>query len=160
MSHSEFRNMVFEPRNPDFEARVRGSFARQGIMDLIGARITKVEPGLVEIELPHRADLCQQHGFFHAGITSTIADTAGGYAAFSLFPADASVLTTEFKINLLAPADGELLRAVGRVVKPGRTLTVCEADVFAVKDGVAKPCARLLQTLMRLDGRPDAPPAG
>ncbi len=157
---SPFQPPSFTPKDPDFEARVRGSFARQGIMDLIGARITKVEPGLVEIELPHRADLCQQHGFFHAGITSTIADTAGGYAAFSLFPADASVLTTEFKINLLAPADGELLRAVGRVVKPGRTLTVCEADVFAVKDGVAKPCARLLQTLMRLDGRPDAPPAG
>ncbi len=84
----------FQPKDPDFEARVRGSFARQGIMDLIGARITKVEPGLVEIELPYRADLCQQHGFFHDGITSTIADTAGGYAAFSLFPADASVLTT------------------------------------------------------------------
>ncbi len=157
---SPFQPPSFTPKDPDFEARVRGSFARQGIMELIGARITKVEPGLVEIELPHRADLCQQHGFFHAGITSTIADTAGGYAAFSLFPADATVLTTEFKINLLAPADGELLRAVGRVVKPGRTLTVCEADVFAVKDGAAKPCARLLQTLMRLDGRPDAPPAG
>lgn len=152
-----FHPPTFTPKDPDFEARVRGSFARQGIMDLIGARITKIEPGLVEIELPHRDDLCQQHGFFHAGITSTIADSAGGYAAYSLFPADASVLTTEFKINLLAPADGELLRAVGRVVKPGRTLSVCEADVFAVKDGAAILCARLLQTLMRLDGRPDAP---
>ncbi len=160
MSHSEFRNMVFEPRNPDFEARTRESFSRQSVMTLIGARITKVEPGRVEIELPHRADLCQQHGFFHAGITSTIADTAGGYAAFSLIPADATALTTEFKINLLAPADGELLRAIGRVVKPGRTLTVCDVEVFAIKDGVAKPCARLLQTMMCLDGRPDAPAAG
>jgi uncharacterized protein (TIGR00369 family) len=151
---------AFTPADPEFEARVRGSFARQGIMEMIGARLTRVEPGLVEIELPYRKDLTQQHGFFHAGITSTIADTAGGYAAFSLFPADASVLTTEFKINLLAPADGELLRAVGQVVKPGRTLTVCEAEVFAVKGGTAKPCAKLLQTLMCLPGRPDGPAPG
>jgi uncharacterized protein (TIGR00369 family) len=150
----------YTPKDPDFEARVRGSFARQGIMEMIGARLTRVEPGLVEIELPYRKDLTQQHGFFHAGMTSAIADTAAGYAAFSLFAADASVLTTEFKINLLAPADGELLRAVGHVVKPGRTLTVCEAEVFAVKDGTAKSCARLLSTLMCLDGRPDMPDAG
>ena len=147
----------YTPKDPDFEARVRGSFARQGIMELIGARITRVEPGLVEIELPYRKDLTQQHGFFHAGMTSTIADSAAGYAAFSLFAADATVLTAEFKINLLAPADGELLRAVGKVVKPGRTLTVCEAEVFAVKEGTAKPCARLLSTLMCLEGRPDGP---
>ena len=151
---------AFTPKDPDFEARVRDSFGRQAIMELIGARVTRVEPGLVEIELPYRADLTQQHGFFHAGVTSIIADSAGGYAAYSLFPADASVLTTEFKINLLAPADGELLRALGRVVKPGRTLTVCEAEVFAVKDGTAKPCARLLSTLMCLPGRPDAPDTG
>lgn len=147
----------FTPKDPAFEARVRASFGRQGIMTLIGARMTRVAPGLVEIELPYRADLCQQHGFFHAGITSTIADSAGGYAAYSLMPADASVLTTEFKINLLAPADGDLLRALGRVVKPGRTLTVCDVDVFAVKDGVARPCAKLLETLMCLEGRPDGP---
>ena len=145
------------PKNPNFEARVRDSFARQGIMDLIGARLTRVEPGLVEIELPYRADLTQQHGFFHAGITSTIADSAGGYAAFSLMPAEASVLTTEFKINLLAPAEGELLRALGRVVRPGRLLTVCEVDVFTLKDGAAKLCAKLLETLMCLEGRPDGP---
>ncbi len=147
----------FTPKNPDFEARVRDSFSRQGIMELIGARLTRVEPGLVEIELPYRADLTQQHGFFHAGITSTIADSAGGYAAFSLMPAEASVLTTEFKINLLAPAEGELLRASGRVIRPGRLLTVCEVDVFALKDGAAKPCAKLLETLMCLEGRPDGP---
>ncbi len=146
---------AFTPKDPDFAVRVRASFARQNIMDLIGARLTRVEPGLVEIELPYRAELTQQHGFVHAGITSTIADTAGGYAAFTLFPADASVLTTEFKINLLAPADGELLRARGRVLKPGRTLTVCDVDVFAVKDGRATLCAKLLETLMCLDGRPD-----
>ena len=149
--------MAFTPANPDFAARTRDSFARQSIMELIGARLGRVEPGLVEILLPYREDLSQQHGFFHAGVTSTIADSAGGYAAFSLFPADASVLTTEFKINLLAPADGELLRAVGRVIKPGRTLTVCDVDVFAVKNGQAKPCAKLLQTLMCMAGRPDVP---
>jgi uncharacterized protein (TIGR00369 family) len=148
---------AFAPKDPEFEARVRASFGRQGIMTLIGARLTRVEPGLVEIELPFRADLTQQHGFFHAGITSTIADSAGGYAAHSLMPAGASVLTTEFKINLLAPADGEFLRARGRVIKPGRTLTVCDVDVFAVKDGRTTPCAKLLETLMCMEGRPDRP---
>ncbi len=146
----------FEPRDPDFANRVRASFDRQSIMALIGARLTQVEPGRVEIELPYRADLCQQDGFLHAGITSTIADSAGGYAAFSLMPADASVLTAEFKINLLAPADGELLRACGRVIRPGRTLTVCDVEVFSIKNGESKPCAKLLQTLMCLQGRPDA----
>jgi uncharacterized protein (TIGR00369 family) len=151
---------AYTPKDPDFEARVRASFARQAIMGLIGARLSRVEPGLVEIELPYRADLTQQHGFFHAGITSTIADSAGGYAAYSLMPAGASVLTTEFKINLLAPAEGELLRALGRVVKPGRLLTVCDVDVFALKDGAIKPCAKLLETLMCLEGRPDTPAPG
>jgi len=148
---------AFAPKDPDFEARVRASFGRQKIMTLIGARMTRVEPGLVEIELPYRADLTQQHGFIHAGITGTIADSAGGYAAYSLMPAGASVLTTEFKINLLAPADGEFLRARGRVVKPGRTLTVCDVEVFAVKNGRTTPCAKLLETLMCLEGRPDGP---
>ena len=145
----------FTPADSCFVQRVTASFQRQTVMALIGARLTRVEPGLVEIELPYREDLCQQHGFFHAGITSTIADSAGGYAAFSLFPADASVLTTEFKINLLAPADGESLRALGRVVKPGRNLTVCDVEVFAQKGGGSKLCAKLLQTLMTMHGRPD-----
>ena len=145
----------FTPASPDYAQRVRDSFARQSIMALIGAELTAVEPGLVVIELPYRENLCQQHGFFHAGVTSTIADSAGGYAAFSLFPAGASVLTTEFKINLLAPADGERLRAVGRVVKPGRTLTICDVEVFAVKGGQEKICAKLLQTLMTMHGKPD-----
>ncbi len=151
---------AFTPADLGFEARVRGSVARQSIMTLIGAQLTRVEPGQVEIQLPYRADLCQQHGFFHAGVTATIADSAGGYAAYTLFPADASVLTTEFKINLLAPAAGEHLRAVGRVVKPGRTLTICDVEVFAVQDGQEKICAKLLGTLMTLHGKPDAPPGG
>ncbi len=150
----------FEPANPDFEDRVRDSFQRQGIMGLIGARLSLVAPGHVEIELPFRDDLTQQHGFFHAGATSTVADSAGGYAAFSLFPSDASVLTVEYKINLIAPAEGERLRAVGRVLRPGRTLTLCDLEVFAVKAGGSKLCAKGLQTIMRLDGRPDRPPPG
>ena len=147
----------FQPTDPDVAERVRASFGRQGIMSLLGARMIRVEPGLVEIELPFRPDLSQQHGFFHAGVTSTIADSAGGYAGFTLFPADASVLTVEFKINLLAPARGDRLVATGKVIKPGRTLTICslEVDVF---DGTrATACAYGLQTLMCMQGRPDVP---
>ncbi|GAB4224416.1 MAG: hypothetical protein Tsb0032_28940 [Kiloniellaceae bacterium] len=155
-----FTTPSLQAQDPYFARRVRASFDRQTIMGLIGARLTRVEPGEVEIELPFREDLCQQHGFFHAGVTSTIADSAGGYAGFSLFPTDASVLTVEFKMNLLAPADGDLLRAVGRVVKPGRTLTVTEAEVVVVKEGAEKACARMAQTLMCLTGRPDMPQAG
>ena len=144
---------TFQPADADFAERVRGSFARQSIMGLIGAELARVEPGLVEILLPYRENLCQQHGFFHAGVTATIADSAGGYAAFTLFPAESSVLTTEFKINLLAPAEGERLRALGRVIKPGRTLTICDVEVFAVKGGQEKICAKLLQTLMTMHGK-------
>ena len=148
---------AFEPADPDYEARIRASFARQRIMATLDAELGRVAPGEVEILLPFRPELTQQHGFFHAGVTSTIADSAGGYAAYSLFPADSSVLTVEFKINLLAPADGQRLRALGRVLKPGRTLTLCEIEVFVQKDGREKLCAKLLQTMMRLDGRPDLP---
>jgi uncharacterized protein (TIGR00369 family) len=149
----------FQPADPDFAARVRASFGRQGVMKLIGAVLTRVEPGLATIELPYRPDLTQQHGFFHAGMTSAIADSAAGYAAFSLFPADASVLTVEFKINLIAPADGERLVATGRVKKPGRTLTICEFEVVAQKGGKSTVCALGLETLICLAGKPDAPPA-
>ena len=147
----------FEPVNPDYAARIRDSFARQGAMAHIGAQITRVEPGVVEIEIPFRPELTQQHGFFHGGITGTIADTAGGFAAFTLIPVEASMLTVEFKINLIAPANGDKLIATGRVVKPGRTLTICELEVAAIKDGAPTVCARGLQTLIRLDGRPDRP---
>ena len=149
--------MAYEPLDPNYETKVRESFARQGIMDTLGARVTRVAPGEVEIEVDHSPGLTQQHGYFHAGVTSTIADSAGGYAAFSLFPADSSVLTVEFKINLVAPAAGERLRAHGRVIKPGRTLTLCEVETYAVKDGKEKLCAKMQMTLMRLDGRPDKP---
>jgi uncharacterized protein (TIGR00369 family) len=152
--------MAFQPRNPDFEARVRESFARQGIMRLIGAELTRVEVGVATIELGHRPELTQQHGYFHAGMTATIADSAAGYAAYSLFPADSSVLTVEFKINLIAPADGERLVATGRVKKPGRTLTICEFEVIALKKRRPTVCALGLETLICLAGTPDQPPEG
>jgi uncharacterized protein (TIGR00369 family) len=145
--------MAHAPRDPDFERRTRESFARQGAMAFIGARLERVEAGLVEIGLDYRAELSQQHGFFHAGILSTIADSAGGYAGFTLFPADAAVLTVEFKLNLMAAADGEHAHAVGRVIRSGRTLTVCHLDVYVDKDGRRNHCATGLQTLMSVVGR-------
>ncbi len=149
---------VFEPRNPDYAARVRGSFARQKAMALIGARLTAVTPGAVEIELDYRDDLTQQHGFIHGGLVGMIADNACGYAAFSLMPAEATVLTIEYKINFLAPAAAERLVARGRVVKPGRTLSVAEARVSAVASGRETLVATALATLMQLDGRDDERP--
>ena len=148
------------PHDHGYGQRVRDSFARQGIMTTLGAVLSRVEPGEVEILLDYQPGLSQQHGFFHAGVTSTIADSAGGYAAYSLFPVEASVLTVEFKINLLAPADGERLRALGRVYKPGRTLTLCDVEVFVSKDGREKVCAKMQQTLMRLEARGDIITAG
>jgi len=114
-------------------------------------------PGRVTIELPHRADLVQQHGYVHAGIVGTIADSAGGYAAYTLMPAGSSVLSVEYRMHLLAPADGERLVASGRVVRAGRTLTVCELEVEAVKDGARTRCAWGSQTLICLRDRPDGP---
>jgi len=151
---------AYQAVDPNFEARVRDSFARQGAMRLIGARMSRLEPGYCEIELPYRDDLTQQHGLFHGGFVSAIADTAGGYAAYSLFPAEDSILTVEYKINLLAPGAGDKLVAIARVKKSGRTLTVCELEVMALKQGQQTLCACGLATLMRLAGRPDRPRAG
>jgi uncharacterized protein (TIGR00369 family) len=145
----------FEPRDSAFESRVRESFARQALMRTIGAELARVEPGRVEIALPFRPDLTQQHGYLHAGITAAIADSAGGYASYSLFPADSSVLTVEFKINLLAPAAGERFLALGEVVKPGRTLTICRLEVSAIKGERRTLIALGQTTMMCLEGRPD-----
>jgi uncharacterized protein (TIGR00369 family) len=139
-----------------FAARVRASFARQKVMATLGAALTRVEPGVVEIELPHRDDLTQQNGFIHAGVVATIADSACGYAAFSLVPAGVGVLTAEYKINLLRPALGDRLVARGRVVRAGKTLTVCAGDIFAVTGGAEKVVATMLATVMAVperDGR-------
>ena len=141
------------PVDPHFAARCRASFARQKAMTLIGARLTAVEPGATEISLPYRDDLTQQKGFVHGGIIGMIADTACGYAAFSLMPADCSLVTVEYKINILAPARGALV-ARGEVVKAGRSLTVARAEVYA-EDG--KHIATMQQTLMMLPDTPDTP---
>ncbi|MGH7003608.1 MAG: PaaI family thioesterase [Alphaproteobacteria bacterium] len=145
----------FTPANPGFAARVRDSFARQPFMAHIGARLTAVEPGFCEIALDHRPELTQQHGFVHGGVLASIADSAAGYAAFSLMPAEATVLTVEYKLNLVRPGAGETMIARGRVVKPGRTLFVVQADVFARKGSAEDLVVTSLQTLMRLDGRVD-----
>jgi uncharacterized protein (TIGR00369 family) len=146
-----------KPRDPDFERRVRDSFARQRVMDTIGATLTGVAPGVVEITLPFRADLTQQHGYTHAGIVGTIADSAGGYAGFTLMPAGSTVLSVEYRMHLLAPARGEKLVARGRVVRSGRTITVCELEVDAIENGVATRCAIGTQTLICLPESSDRP---
>jgi uncharacterized protein (TIGR00369 family) len=120
------------PLNPSFATDVARSFANQSIMNLIGARLSLVEPGIVEITLPYRADLTQQHGYLHAGVVTTIADSACGYAAYTLMPAGSEVLSVEFKVNMLRPAQGENFVARAEVIKPGRTLTVVRADVFGL----------------------------
>lgn len=144
----------FTAPDPDFAERVRKSFATQGIMGHIGATLTLIEPGACEIELPYSDAVSQQHGFFHGGVIGTIADSAGGYAAFGLMDAEDGILTVEYKLNLMAPADGDLLIARGRVLRPGRTLTVTRAEVGVVKDGREVACAAMQQTLMRIVGRP------
>jgi len=142
----------FRTIDPNWQTRIVDSFAQQSVMSLLGAQLGSIKPGYCQITLPFRKDLCQQDGFFHAGITSTIADSAGGYAAYSLMSADSRVLTVEFKINLLAPAQGDRLLAQGRVRKAGRTLTITLVDVFAVSMSGNKLCASMTQTLMCLPG--------
>jgi len=143
----------FEPRCIDFADRVRDSFARQGAMNTLGASLGLVAPGAVDIELPWAPALTQQHGFLHAGMVSTALDSACGYAGFTLMAADAAVLTIEFKINLLAPAKGERFRMEGRVLKPGRTITVCEGRAFAIDGNQEKLIATMGCTLMAVTGR-------
>jgi uncharacterized protein (TIGR00369 family) len=142
------------PRDPDFAGRVRRSFERQSVMHTIGARLCDVAPGLVEIELPYHDNLCQQHGFLHAGITTTILDSACGYAALSLMAAGTGVLSVEFKLNLLAPAVGELFIARGRVVRAGRTLIVCSGEVVSRSGASERSIALMQATMMVVANRP------
>jgi len=142
-----------ELRDPHFAQRVQESFARQGAMQTLGARLGLLEPGAVDIELDWAQALTQQHGFLHAGMVATALDSACGYAAFTLMPADAAVLTIEFKINLLAPAQGEHFRMEGRVLKPGRTITVSEGRAYALSGGQEKLVATMGCTLMTVTGR-------
>lgn len=136
------------PADPSFESRVRDSFARQGFMRTLAAELLRVEPGLVEIGMPFSAALTQQHGFVHAGAVSSILDTACGYAASTLMPASAGVLTVEFKVNLLAPAQGERFVALARVLKAGRTITVTQAEAHALQADTRKLVATMTGTLM------------
>jgi len=144
---------TFQPGDPAYESRVRASFARQSMMTVLGASLERVAPGEVDIRLPFRADLTQQHGFLHAGVTTTIADSACGYAALSVMPPGAAVLTVEFKVNLMAPAAGQVFVARGRVLKAGRTLTTCAGDVFALDGGEEKHVLAMLGTIMTLQNR-------
>ncbi|HEY0547445.1 MAG TPA: PaaI family thioesterase [Pyrinomonadaceae bacterium] len=141
--------MTYQPQDAEFESRVRESFARQQVMQLIGASLSRVDAGAVDITLPFRPDLTQQNGFIHAGIVTTIADSACGYAAYTLMPAGASVLSVEFKVNLLRPAAGELFVAEARVIKAGGTLTVTRADVYARADDKQTLVATMLATMIR-----------
>jgi uncharacterized protein (TIGR00369 family) len=141
--------------SPEVQARIRESFGKQGLMAHLGARVEHVAPGCVHIVLPSRPEVTQQHGYVHAGATSAIADSAGGYAAYTLFPENTAVLTVEYKINLLAPAVGDHLEAVGTVVKAGRTLTVCRLEVFGVQGSRRSLVATGQQTLICVDDRPE-----
>jgi uncharacterized protein (TIGR00369 family) len=152
--------MTFQPKDANFAERVRASFARQRVMQTLGVQITRLAAGEIELAMPYGAAFTQQHGFVHAGIVATVLDSACGYAAFSLMPADAAVLTVEFKTNLLAPAKGERFLFRAHVVKPGRTLTVCEARAFALEDDAQtgtqeRLVATMNGTLMALFERPN-----
>lgn len=146
---------TFEPADPDYAMRVRASFARQRVMTTLGAILRRVAPGEIEIEMPFRNDLTQQHGFLHAGIVTTIVDSACGYAAFSLMPDGVGVLTIEYKVNFLAPASGSLMVAHGHVTKPGRTIMVTTGEVYAMQNGQEKLVTLMQATIMTVRDRPD-----
>jgi len=151
--------MAPTPLNPDYELRVRESFSRQGFMNLIGASVTEVKSGRCVLHLPHRADIDQHKGYAHGGAVASVADTAVGYAAFSLAPTDASILTVEFKINFLSGAAGELIIAEGEVIRAGRSLTVCQGRVYDQTGSRRSLRAIMIGTLMILPGRADSPHA-
>lgn len=146
----------FTPPSGDYAERVRASFARQGAMRTLGASLVDVTPGYCAIALAPRAEVSQQHGYVHAGVVAAIVDSAGGYAGFTLFPVYASVLTVEFKLNLVAPARGERLVAEGFVVKPGRTLVITRGEVHAESGGARTLVALMQQTLIVMRDTPDA----
>ena len=148
--------MTFQPKDPNFAERVRASFARQRMMQTLGVEIARIVPGEIELAMPYGAAFTQQHGFIHAGVIATVLDSACGYAAFSLMPADAAVLTVEFKTNLLAPAKGERFLFRAHVVKPGRTLTVSDGRAFAIDGGAEERLvASMNDTLMAVYDRPN-----
>ena len=143
----------FEPKDPNFAERVRASFDRQKVMATLGITIDELRAGEIVLKMPYQALYTQQHGFMHAGIISTALDSSCGYAAYSLMPQDAAVLTVEFKTNLLAPAEGDVFIFRARVIKPGRTLTLCDSQAFAIQNGSEKLIATMTGTLMALHDR-------
>mgnify|MGYP001239580030 CR=1 FL=1 len=146
----------FTPADPAFETRVRDSFARQQVMHTLGVEMAGLTPGRCELRMPFAPAFTQQHGFLHAGIVTTVADSAAGYAAYSLMPAESSVLTVEFKQNLLAPAAGRLLIARAAVVRPGRQISVVQSETFVADEGGREKAVALMQaTMICLPGRPD-----
>jgi len=147
---------MHKAQDPQFAERVRASFQRQQAMTLIGASMPVIEAGYTEIHLPHKAEITQQHGYIHGGVVGMIADSAAGYAASTLTAHETGVLTVEYKLNLLAPAEGQLLIAEGSVIRYGRTLIVTKADVFAIKDGKKTLCAVMQQTIMTLHGKKES----
>lgn len=149
------KRRTIEVLDGEYERRVRASFERQGMMKHLGAELASLGPGSAEIRVRYRTELTQQHSYFHAGVSGAIADSACGYAAYTLMPKDSSVLTVEYKMNLLAPAEGEELIARARVVRSGETLKICTADVYTRKDGVETHCATMLSTVMCLHGKSD-----
>ncbi len=147
----------FKSLDPGYAERIRASFSRQGFMITLGAELSDIKPGFAEITVPYDPALTQQHGYFHGGLIGTIADNAAGYASGSLMGPEDSLLTVEYKLNFMSPANGERLISRGQVVRPGRTITVSKADVFAFKDGREYRCATLLGTFMKLPDTPDNP---
>ena len=146
-----FLNQITHSVEPNFEIRIRNSFERQQVMQLLNVRLAKVLPGEVHIELPFSPRITQQHGHVHAGIITTIVDSACGYAAYSLMPADASVLSVEFKMNFLHPAKGEYFVGIGKVVKSGRTLTVCPGEMQAIYQGKNQVVALMQATMIAVN---------
>ncbi|GLV54724.1 thioesterase [Dictyobacter sp. S3.2.2.5] len=144
----------FQVTNDEFPQIVRANFMRQGLMQHLGATLEDVQPGYVRIQMPYQHSLTQQHGYFHAGAITSIVDSACGYAALTLMPPDTDVLTIEYKVNFMAPARGTLAIAHGRVLKPGRTITVCQGEVITLNDNREQVCATMLATII---GRPIRP---
>lgn len=155
MQQDAVSKTAFVPKDPDWDAKVRRSFDRQTFMQTIGGRLTALSPGRCEVEIAFRPDLCQQNGYLHGGLITSIAANAAGYAAFSLMPPNSSVLGAEYKINLLSPAAGERFVAIGQVLKPGRALTVVECDIEAIRGSERKLIGKMLATMMCLEGVPD-----
>ena len=151
---------VFQPQNSNFEHVVRDSFSRQPFMEFIGARLDVLKPGVCEIVVDRQRGLTQQHGFFHGGLVSSLADSAAGYAAFSLYPENSTVLTVDFKVNFLNPSEGERLRARSEVIRAGKKIFHLKGDVFAEKEGGVVHCLTGMFTMMCMLGKSDAPNLG